>query len=185
MALLGCTFAGLSDSLYCSIAKSNVTVSLKSWTGYYRCSDSILNVEKLILSSAKDLMTIQSYINKRQDVDYRTEVKQAKIVVFNQLQLIRTNLKASIKTFEDNVFQKMIQLFVAKITPYKQNLQKSLVKFNALTGTVNPVLQNYRGLLSWQVEVIDKISKVTTQTELIPLLNGYIYFKTQLAWKFE
>jgi hypothetical protein len=87
------------------------------------------------------------------------------------------------KAFESNLLKKSIGYFVIKATPYRIQLVQWLAKLNALTGTISPELQRYMTIMSWQIQTIDKIGQAKTFGELIPLLNGYIYFKQQLEWK--
>ncbi|MEI7919301.1 MAG: hypothetical protein WCH65_03725 [bacterium] len=50
--------------MFCSIKKTEVTISLKQTTGYYKCKDTIVSLESLIITTAKDMMKIQTYINR-------------------------------------------------------------------------------------------------------------------------
>lgn len=177
--------ADLSDWLFCLIRKDEVIISLKQTTGYYKCKDTILSLEHLIVETAKDLIKIQTYLNIGRDVEYRKTVKVEKNALLDKLLLSRTTILTNMKTFEGNLLQKSIQYFIIKITPYKIRLQKSLVKIETLSGVATPELNAYELLLKSQVATIDKLSKVTTQTELTNTLNAYIYFKKEIEWKSE
>jgi len=189
-----CTFLSIwavsadqSDWLFCLIRKEQVTISLKQTTWYYHCKDTIASLEQLIISTAKDLMKIQTYLNRGRDLEYRKTIKIEKKALLDKLQLSRITVVANMKTFQDTLLQKSVQYFIIKITPYKINLQKSLVKIDILTasGFATPSLNAYASLLRAQVTIIDKISKTTTQAELTDLLNKYVYLKKEIAWKSE
>lgn len=179
--------ADLSDWLFCLIRKSNVTISLKQTDGYYKCKDTIVSLEQLMINTAKDLMKIQTYINIGRDVDYRKTIKIEKQALLEKLQLSRTTIITNMKTFETNLIQKSIQYFIIKITPYKISLQKSLIKINALTLSwfSTPALNSYAILLKSQVATIDAFNTITTQTELTNLLKKYIYLKKEILWRYE
>jgi len=134
----------------------------------------------LIVATAKDLIKVQTYINNGRDLDYRKNLKTQKQSLLTTLQLSRTTIIANMKTFQINLLQKSVQYFLIKITPYKTSLQRSLVKIQALSGIATPSLKSYELLLKAQVAVIDKLSKITTQAELIDLLAKYVYLKKEI-----
>ena len=177
--------ADLSDWLFCLIKKDQVTISLKQTQWYYKCSDTIVSLEHLIIATAKDLMNIQTYINRGRDLEYRKAIKLQKKSLLDILQLSRTTILTNMKTFESTLIQKSIQYFIIKITPYTVKLQKSLLTIQALTGIVTPELNSYTLLLKAQVDTIDQLSKATTQVELTHLLTQYVYLKQEIEWKSE
>ena len=136
----------------------------------------------MIISTAKDLIKIQTYLNKGRDTDYRQLIKVEKKALLDKLQLSRLTIVANMKTFQDTLLQKSVQYFIIKITPYKISLQKSLIKIDVLTssGFATPSLNSYAFLLKAQVAVIDKLSKATTQPELTDLLTKYVYLKKEI-----
>ena len=172
--------ADLSDWLFCLIKKDQVTISLKQTQWYYKCTDTIVSLEHLIIATAKDLMNIQTYINRGRDLDYRKTIKLQKKSLLDILQLSRTTILTNMKTFESTLIQKSIQYFIIKITPYTVKLQKSLLTIQALTGIVTPELNSYTLLLKAQVDTIDQLSKATTQVELTHLLTQYVYLKQEI-----
>ena len=179
--------AEMSDWFFCQIRKDDVVISLKKTEWFYKCNDTIASLEQLMINTAKDLMKIQSYLNKGRNVEYRNTIKTEKQALLKKLQLSRTTIIANIETFESTLLQKSVQYFIIKITPYKISLQKSLVKIQALTLSwfATPALDSYALLLKAQVATIDALSNVTTQAELIDLLKKYVYFKKEILWKYE
>lgn len=179
--------ADQSNWMFCLIKKDQVTISLKQTQGYYKCKDTIVSLEQLIINTAKDLMKIQTYINNSRDVEYRKTIKIEKKALLDKLQSLRLTILANMKTFQSNLLIKSVQYFIIKVTPYKISLQKSLVKIDILaaSGFVTPSLNSYAVLLKAQVTVIEKLSKVITQTELNDLLAKYVYLKKEIQWKYE
>jgi len=135
-----------------------------------------------MLQTAKDLMKIQTYINRRRDVDYRKVIKTQKQDLIKKLQATKVTINTNMKTFESNILIKSVQYFIIRITPYKVRLQKSLVKINTLTlsGFATPELNSYALLLKTQVSTIDSLSKVTTESVLVDLLAKYVYLKKEI-----
>lgn len=177
--------ADLSDWLFCLIRKDEVIISLKETPWYYRCKDTIVSLEHLIIATAKDLMKIQNYIDNGRDLEYRKTIKPQKIALLDKLQASRITIRTNMKTFESTLIQKSIQYFIIKITPYKISLQKSLVKIDALSWVATPFLNSYASLLKAQVATIDKLIKVSTMPELTDLLAKYVYLKKEIEWKYE
>jgi len=130
-----------------------------------------------MIETAKDLMKIQTYINRGRDIEYRKIIKIEKQALIKKLQASKSTILINMKTFETSLLQKSVQYFVIKITPYKIRLQKSLVKIQALSGVATPALNSYALLLKAQVATIDGLSKVTTTLELNDLLAKYVYLK--------
>lgn len=181
------THADLSESLFCLVKKDQVIISLKQTAWYYNCKDTILSLEHLIISTAKDLMKVQQYVTNGRDIEYRKTIRTGKQNLLNTLQLSRTTIITNMKTFQASLLQKSIQYFIIKVTPYKISIQKSLNKIQLLTlsGFTTPALNSYTLLLKAQAATIEKLSKVTTQAELTDLLAKYVYLKKEIAWKSE
>lgn len=177
--------ADLSEWLFCSIKKDEVIISLKQTTWYYKCKDTIVSLEHLIVETAKDLMKIQTYINDGRDREYRKGIKAQKMALLDKLQVSRTTISTNMQKFTATLIQKSIQYFIIKVTPYKIGLQKSLVKIDALSGVATPFLNSYALLLRAQVATINWLSRVTTMTELTDLLAKYVYLKKEIEWKYE
>ena len=181
----GTVSADLSDWLFCLIKKDQVTISLKQTSWYYKCKDTIVSLERLIIQTAKDLMKIQIYINRGRDLEYRKTVKIEKKALLDKLQLSRITIVDNMKTFEFNLLQKSVGYFVIKITPYKIKLQQSLIKIASLSGAASPSLTSYTLLLQSQIATIDSLSKVLTLPELTDLIAKYVYLKKEIEWKSE
>lgn len=177
--------ADLSDWLFCLIKNEQVTISLKQTLWYYKCKDTVVSLEHLIIATAKDLMKIQTYINKGRDLEYWKSIKTEKKTLLDKLQKSRITINTNMKTFESTLIQKSIQYFVVKITPYKNSIQKSLVKIQLLSGVATPALNSYEQLLKAQITIIDGLSKASTTAELTDLLAKYVYLKKEIEWKYE
>lgn len=185
LLLIWTTNAGLSDWFFCQMRSTEVVISLKKTRGFYRCSDIVASLEKLIMQTARDLMNIQTYINNWRDRDYRIGIKAEKLSLLDKYQSVRKNILKSVETFQNNLVQKSVYYFILSITPYKLNLQRSLNKIDMMTGTISPSLSSYTSLLKDQIATISALSTSQTVTELIPLLKKYIYLKNEISWTYE
>jgi len=135
------------------------------------------------MSTAKDLMTIQTYINRWRDVEYRITLKKEKLLTLERLQSARKNIIENMKTFENNLVIKSVQYFVLSITPYKINLQRSLVKIDSMSWFISSDIVYYAELLRRQISTIESLAKVESIDELIPLFTMYLYLKQEIIWK--
>lgn len=177
--------ADLSDSLFCLVRKDNVIISLKQTSWYYKCKDTIASLEKLIINTAKDLIKIQTYINKWRDVDYRKPMKIQKQALFTTLMASKNTITVNMQTFETNLLKKSVKYFILRVTPYKVSLQKSLVKIRKFTWDITPAISLYTQLLQAQITTIDSFKNVTTTAQLSDVLAKYVYLKNALLWKSE
>ena len=100
--------AGLSDWFFCQVKSEEVVISLKKTEWFYKCNDTISSLESLILSTAQDVMTIQTYINRWRDRDYWLRVKREKITSLERYQFVRKNIIENMKNFKVNLVNKSI-----------------------------------------------------------------------------
>lgn len=178
------SFWYMEAKLFCRINQQAIKVSISSKDGS-KCQSYIAYTEQTMRQTARELYTIQWYINSRQDVDYWTQIKKEKLKSIDTLQWVRLDIIANMKSFELALLRKSVDYFTLKIAPYKLQLTKSLLKLSILTWTQSSDIARLSLLMSWQVQTLDKIAKVQTFEELIPLLNGYIYFQKEISWKSE
>jgi len=178
------TFWYMEDRLFCRINQDVIKVSINSKDGS-KCQSYIAYIEQTMRKTARELYTIQWYINKKQDVQYWSEIKAEKLASIDTLQGLRLDIIANMKSFELWLLRKSVDYFTLKVAPYRQQLTNSLAKLSLYTWNSSPEITRLITLMSWQVQTIDKIAEVQTFEELLPLLNGYIYFKKEISWKSE
>lgn len=185
VAILGIwiTHADMSEWLFCLVRKDTVVISLKQTPGYYKCKDTIASLESLIIDTAKDLVKIQTYINRGRDVGYRKTIKTQKQALFTTLMASKDTITLNMATFETNLLKKSVKYFILRVTPYKITLQKSLVKLRAYTGDSSSAIASYTQLLNAQIATIESFATVTTTSQLSDLLAKYVYLKKMIWWK--
>jgi len=177
--------ANLSDWFFCQIKSQEVVISLKKTEWFYKCKDTVTSLEKLILQTAKNLMNIQVYINSGRDRDYWIHIKKEKLLLLEKYQVARKNILENVAIFQNNLVKKTVHYFLLSITSYKINIQKSLLKIDAMSGSLSPSLISYTTLLKEQIATITALGKSQTVSELVPLLEKYIYLKKEILWKYE
>ena len=177
------SFWYMEAKLFCRINQQAIKVSISPKDGS-KCNSYVAYVEQTMRQAARDIYTLQWYINAGQDVNYWTQVKKDKLTSIDTLQALRLNILASMKSFELSLLRKSVDYFMLKVAPYRLQLTSSLAKLSLLTwNQQTPETIRLTTLMSWQVQTIDKIAQVQTFEALIPLLNGYIYFQNEIWWK--
>jgi len=181
--LFGTGFWYLEENFFCILKKDDIRISLNKTNGY-KCNEYIKSIEKSMTDTYKDLLTIQWYIDKKQNLGYRKPVKQEKIKKINDLQVFRLKLKDSMKVFEDNLLKKYKEFFLADIDSYKWKLKRALFNLNNLSWNISNIyLHKYTIPVQQQLDTIQQISQTTGFQELLVLVNKYVYLKKQMEWK--
>ncbi len=173
------SFSYFQDKLYCTITKENVVISLEN-KKYYTCKIYIRYIETQMKKVYNDILLIQKYIDKKQDLWYWKPLKDEKVVFLNSLQNMRLNILSHMQTFEENLIETSKRYFLNSIFEYKKKLDASLKAFAPLQNTWK---EKYVILLKDQLAVIEKIEQAKTFEELNTAMQRYVYLKQQLEWK--
>lgn len=173
------SFSHFEEKLYCDITKDKIVISLDN-KKFYTCKVYIRYIESQMKKVYKDILLIQKYVDKQEDLWYWNPLKAEKVVLLNLLQNMRLNIIAHTKTFETNLFETSKKYFLNSINSYKRKLNNSL---DALRTLQDPSWEKYISLIEQQLAVIDNISKSTTFEGLNSNIERYVYLKQQLPWK--
>lgn len=165
--------------MYCDITKEKIIISLDN-KSLYTCNVYIRYIEAQMKKVYKDILIIQKFLDKQEDLWYRKPLKDEKVVLLNLLQNMRLNILAHMKTFETNLFETSKKYFLDSIVTYKRKLIRSL---DALRVLQDPSSAKYVSLLQEQLDVIQSISTSTTFEWLNKNIERYIYLKQQIPWK--
>lgn len=173
------SFSYFEDKMYCDITKDKIVISLDAkWI--YSCKTYIRYIEVQMKKVYRDILLIQQYVDKKQDLWYWNPLKTDKVDRLNALQNIRLNIISHMQTFEDNLLDTSKTYFLKSILAYQKKLKKTL---SALLRLENPYAQKYVSLVESQLDTIDKIEWATTIPELNTYIQNYVYLKKQLLWK--
>lgn len=173
------SFSYFEDKMYCDISKDKIVISLDA-KDVYPCKTYIRYIEVQMKKVYRDILLIQQYVDKKQDLWYWNPLKTEKVNRLNALQNIRLNIISHMQTFEDNLLDTSKTYFLDSIWTYQKTLKKTL---NALQRLENPYAQKYISLVKGQLENISKIERATTIPELNTYIQNYVYLKKQLLWK--
>ena len=94
LILLGCfqpSFSYFENKVYCNISKDKVIISLDAKKSY-TCNTYIRYIEVQMKKVYRDVLLIQGYIDKKQDLGYRNPLKEQKVAHLNSLQGMRLNI---------------------------------------------------------------------------------------------
>lgn len=172
-------FSGFEDKMYCDITKDKIVISLDN-KNFYTCKVYTRYIEVQMKKVYRDIILIQKYIDKRQDLGYWKPLKNEKVVFLNLLQNMRLNILSHMKTFETNLFETAKGYFLDSIYDYKREL---LISLGALRDLKDPSWKEYIVLLEQQLSIIETISESTTYEQLNENIKKYVYLKKQLPWK--
>jgi len=178
------SFAYMEDKLYCNLKSSAVLISLKKSDGY-KCKVYITEVEKMMKRNYTDIKTIDKYIEKKQDVVYRREIKEKKEWEFDKLTNMRYLIIDKMSEFELNMLSKYKEYFKKKNLTYQTKIEKSFSKILTLSGTIHDTetVKKMTKLFDMQIAIMKKIDESKDFNELMKLISSYVYLRQEIEWK--
>jgi len=176
------TFWYFEQNMFCNIKKDNIIVSLNQ-NDWLKCQEYTKYIEQKMKSTYLDVLTMQWYINKRQDAGYRKPIKDAKVKQINDLQKLRLSVLASMKVFEKSLLDKSKQFFLSEVQPYQKKLTDILTQLQSSTWTDLSQINKQIQLFSDTLDTIKSIENTTNFVTLNALFKKYVYLKKQIEWK--
>jgi hypothetical protein len=126
----------------------------------------------------KDIVMMQSYIDKKQDVDYRQPLKDKRADRLKQLQQIRLNILSHMKIFEQNLLNKSKTYFLESIALYERRLTYALKNIEQLPSSMKG--NQYITLVHEQLDTINAIASTQTFEDLNKHIQHYVYLKSKI-----
>ncbi len=176
---VGKGFAYFEDKMYCQITKDNIVISLKAGQ-WYTCKRYIRSIEIFMKQTYRDILTVQQYLDKKQDMWFWLPVKEKKVSLLNTLQATRQNILAHMQSFEKNLFVKSKTYFLDSIVEYKRKLNSTLKSLSKLKDSKSV---SYTLLIENQLSTIERIASSQTFDEMNIHIQRYVYLKKQIEWK--
>ncbi len=173
------SFSAFEDKMYCEIGKDKIVISLDSRKNH-TCNVYIRYIESKMKNIYKDTLVIQKYIDQKSDLGYWKPLKDDKVQLLNQLQNMRLNILAHMKSFEDNLIETSKKFFLDSIYDYRKRLSLSL---DTIVALQDPSAARYVSLLEQQLGILERISQAKTFDQLDAYIKRYVYLKQQLEWK--
>ncbi len=131
-------------------------------------------VNTLLRKNIDDLLTVQSYINRGQDVGYRMEVREILRERFLYIDAFRKNIEYTMSLFESNIFTRLKDYFRSIIADYYYTIQDE----RDSRDTEN--LPEYHTLVEEQIQIIDAIRESENFDVFLPLIKEYLYLRREL-----
>lgn len=172
-------FSYYENKLYCALSKNSILISLNS-KDWGLCTKYIRSLELSMKTTYIDMIAIQKYIDKKQDLGYRKPLKDEKWAYLNSLQSVRLNILAHMKSFEDELLKKSKEYFIQSISAYQKQLRLALRKFSTSSDTRS---QFYVTQITQQIGYIQAMDQADSFEIFSLNLQKYLYLKQQLLWK--
>ena len=127
-----------------------------------------------------DMVSIQKYIDNRQDLWYRNPLKDEKNKYLNSLQTVRLKILANMTAFEKSLLEKSKRYFLDSLIVYQQKLKTALAKIG-LSSDFQSL--EYKNKIKQQLANIDYMSGAKTFETFALNFQKYLTLKDQLIWK--
>lgn len=178
------SFGYMEDKLYCNLKSNGVLISLGKTDGY-KCNVYITEIEKMMKRNYNDIQTIDKYINKKQDVEYRRPLKRKKEDEFKKLENMRYLIKEKMLEFENNLLAKYKEYFKKKNSVYQMKIESSFSKIVTLSWTVHDtdIVKKMTNLFDMQIAIMQKIDEAKDFNDLMKFISSYVYLRQQIEWK--
>lgn len=181
------TFWAFQDNLYCELTLKSVRIYTQKAKDTLKCSKYISSLEYMIKKKFQDMLKIDIYINKKQDVAYRKQIKKSQLQKINDLQKIRLWVIDSMNLFEFNFIKKTQEYLSKKLSPYQKSLEIKIAPLPKLWTwyKFSPHIQRQIYLITTQLQNLKDMYSATWTNDFLKSIKNYIYFKKLLEWKSE
>lgn len=181
------SFWAFQSNLYCELTNKSVRIYTQKTINTLKCSEYIQSLEYLIKKEFQDMQKVDIYINKKQDVEYRKQVRAAQKQKINDLQKIRLWVIDSMNLFEASFVKKTQEYMQKKLSPYQKSLETKIAPLGKM-GTwyqFSPYIQRQIYLITSQLQNLKDIYAATWTDSFLKWIQNYLYFKKLLEWKSE
>jgi hypothetical protein len=161
--------------MYCVLHPEGVQISLKAAEDNFLCNDYINAASAILSRVTKDLLFVQGYISRGEDVIYRLDVRETLRQRFLYVDAIKKNLQYSMDMFETNIFTAFQGYLRGALREYYAQLQREV------DDRYPHDLPYYHHYVTEQMDIIDAIRAARNFDEFVPLAHRYLYLRKQLA----
>gem|GEM_PF-1104159 len=163
-----------TSQMYCMIEQDSIQIALKKADNNAPCTEYLAAVQSLLKKVTNDLLLVQKYISRGEDVVFWMNVREVLRDRFLYIDGIRKNIEYTMTLFETNIFARFkIYLQFALVEYYDQLLDEQ--------DHWGGALPTYHLLIDEQITVIDSIWKAENFDEFLPLAQRYLYLRRELA----
>lgn len=165
-----------TNQMYCAIQQDSIQIALKKAENNAPCGEYLAAVQATLKKVTNDLLVVQWYISRGEDVVYWMNVREILRERFLYIDGIRKNIEYTMTLFETNIFVRFkTYLRVALVEYYDQLVDEKDRWHNEL-----PI---YHLLVDEQIMVISAIWEAENFDEFLPLAQRYLYLRRELTWK--
>lgn len=163
-----------TSQMYCMIEQDSIQIALKKADNNAPCTEYIAAVQSLLKKVTNDLLLVQKYISRGEDVVFWMNVREVLRDRFLYIDGIRKNIEYTMTLFETNIF-----------TSFKKYLQYALIEYyDQLLDEQDrwgSDLPTYHLLVNEQIAVVEDIREAQSFDEFLPLAQRYLYLRRELA----
>jgi hypothetical protein len=164
------------SQMYCVIQQDSIQIALKKAENNAPCSEYLAAVQSLLKKVTNDLLIVQWYISRGEDVVYWMDIREILRERFLYIDGIRKNIEYTMELFETNIFARFkTYLQYALVSYYDQLLDEKDRWYEDLP--------TYHLLVDEQIAVVEHIRQAQSFDEFLPLAQRYLYLRRELAWK--
>jgi len=177
----------LEKSLYCYVDEDVIQVFMyKKWA--YKCVDYVASFDYSIRVLYQDIIDVQWFIDRWQDVEYWQETKDNLVKQHDDLKELRNNVLLRVYAFEENLFNKINDYLYYYLTPYEEDLERQLLaiedtNYQWFSWDIVVVLADRVVSIKNQLRMISDILRADNFEELLSYIWGYFYLKQEIEWK--
>ena len=181
------TFGVFQDNLYCELTSKSVRIYTQRTKDTLVCNQYIQSLEYLIKKEFQDIQKVDVYISKKQDLEYRKQIKQSQIQKINDLQKIRLWVIDSMNIFESSFIKKTQEYMQKRLFSYQRSLEIKIAPLPKLWTwyQFSPYIQRQIYLITTQLQNLKDMYTTTWTDNFLKSIQNYLYFKNLLEWKSE
>ena len=167
------------NNMYCKLSPVSIVISLNKKDGAL-CNTYIRSLEIAMKNTYLDMVSIQKFIDSKQDLWYRNPLKDEKTKYLSSLQTVRLKIMANMTAFEQSLLTKTKKYFLDSLVVYQQKLKTALTKIGS-SSDIQSI--DYKIKIKQQLANIDYMSGAKTFETFALNFQKYLTLKDQLVWK--
>lgn len=163
-----------TNQMYCAIQQDSIQIALKKTENNAPCGEYLAAVQSVLKKVTNDLLIVQGYISRGEDVVYWMNVREILRERFLYIDSIRKNIEYTMTLFETNIFARFKIYLQFELAAYYEQLIDEKDRWSA-------ELPIYHLLIDEQIGVIEKIWEAENFDEFLPLAQRYLYLRRELV----
>lgn len=167
-----------TNQMYCTLHPDGVQIVLRPTDGMIACLDYIAAADAILSRITRDLLLVQSYISRGEDVLFWMDVREELRERFLFIDTVKKNIQSSMELFESNIFAALQRYIQTALLSYYNALQMHL---DDMYDFYENDMPSYVPLLIEQIDTIQAIRTAVDFDDMLPLAARYLYLRRELA----